>query len=317
VVALLLSLSATSGLAWGDDPTNPDKRAGRLLVHALDTSSDVPEEIRFQGLLLVDPETGDSQQVGSPDLELGSLSPDGRFLAGVAVPVTTKAGADTAVDKGGVWVYDLTKPDLPRRKVFDRPAVPSWISDSSQLVLGAQGPKGGRETYRVKSDGSDLTKLPIPENEFVIDSTRDGRWLASFQTKRKTRENHILLTHPDGTGSREVVNEVGVGGTFQISPDGREVVYSVIDTEGGETKSTLWVIRIDGANRRQIPIKFSPGEMVKPRWSPDSSRLALGITWNGRPRKGMKNRIQIVDREGKNGRTLPLPPWQPTLLDWK
>jgi dipeptidyl aminopeptidase/acylaminoacyl peptidase len=114
------------------------------------------------------------------------------------------------------------------------------------------------------------------------------------------------------------VNEIGAGGQFRISPDGREVVYALTETGKDARKGTLWIVGVDGLNRRQVPITFAPGEIVIPHWSPDGSRLALEVTQsNGQLRKLKENQILIIDRDGKNARTLPLPPWNPMLLDWK
>ncbi len=310
MAVLVVFLPTSSNLARCDDGPKDEGRVGRLLVYARDTSPLVPDNLRFRGLLSVDPKTGNSKQVGGPDLELGSLSHDGRFLAGVAFPAGQAGG------RGEVRVYDLTK-EQPARKVFDRPGVPSWSKNGTQIVIGAKVALGHYETFRVNRDGSDLTKLPIPEDRFVVDCSCDGSWLGSWTPRRKTREGHILFMHADGTDVREVVNEVGAGGTFRISHDGREVVYSLIQTEKAGTQSTLWIVGINGLDRREIPIKFAPGEMVAPRWSPDGSKLALGVTWNGRQNRLMENQILIVDRDGKNVRTLSLPPWKPILLDWK
>jgi hypothetical protein len=221
-VFMWLGIAAAVGSVRGDDAPQVKAKAspGRLLVRAQDPSREVPVGLRFQGFLSVDPETGEWKPVGDRDLSTGALSPDGRFLAGVV-----SSREDAA--KEGVWVYDLTR-EVPRRRVFDRLGVPSWSNDGTQIVIGTKVDRARHETYRVKADGSGLTKLPIPESEFVLNCSRDGSWLASWNPVRKTRETHLVLTHPDGTGSHEIVNEMGFAGSFQISPNGREVVYAIL-----------------------------------------------------------------------------------------
>jgi Tol biopolymer transport system component len=312
VVLACLGGALAVGMARGDDAPNGKAKAGpgRLLVHAIDEPPRVPADRRFKGLLLVDPETAESRPVGDSDLETGSLSVDGRFLAGVTAP-----GAEPG--KEGIWVYDLTQ-DVLRRRVFDRPGIPSWSNDSSQLVIGTKVEQGRYETYRVKVDGSGLTRLPIPESECVVDCSRDGSWLDSWNLEPKDRKSHILLMHPDGTGSHEVVFEgIAIGEFSQISPDGREVVYPVMMIKPGGWESSLWVVGVDGGNRRQIPLHFEHNTKIRPRWSPDGSRLAVGEYIDGWG--GISCRVRLVDLDGKNLRVL-MRRWgnrRVTLLDWK
>jgi Tol biopolymer transport system component len=306
-----LAIASAAGLARGDDPPKAKAKAGpgRLLVRAQDPSREVPNGLRFEGFLSVNPETGDWKPIGDRDLEVASLSPDGRFLAGAV-----SSREDAA--KEGVWVYDLTR-EIPRRRVFDRLGVPSWSNDGSQLVIGSNIARGRYETYRVKADGSGLTKLPIPEGEFVINCSPDGSWLASHNPVRKTLETHILLTHPDGTGSHEVVNAVNLSGAAQISPNGREVVYAIYGSDRQQkTESSVWIVGIDGGNRRRVPVKLEGNSFIRPCWSPDGSRLAINVIVNGQPRPRV-DEIVVIDLDGKNSNTLPLPPWRLSLHDWK
>jgi Tol biopolymer transport system component len=305
-----LAIASAAGLARGDDPPKAKAKAsqGRLLVRVEDRSREVPVGLRFQGLLLVDPETGEWKPVGDRDLVAGALSPDGRFLAGAVSPAAE-------AEKRGVWIYDLTG-DAPRRRVFDRYGMPSWSNDGSQLVIGSPIVQGRYETYRVKADGSGLTKLPIPEGESVINCSRNGSWLASHNPVRKTLETHILLTHPDGTGSHEVASAVNLNGAAQISPNGREVVYAIYGSDREKTESSVWIVGIDGGNRRRVPVKLEGNSLIRPRWSPDGRRLAINVSVNGPPMPRV-DEIVVIDLDGKNSNTLPLPPWRLSLHDWK
>jgi Tol biopolymer transport system component len=308
-------LALTAGLASvlsfvstrGDDGPKPS--GGKLVIAVSDSLPGVPAA-QFRGLALVDPENGDVKNIPGRDLDCGFLSPDGRFLA------TVNTGAEFP-ENVGIWIEDVTG-KTPAKRIFDRKGLPTWSGDGKQLVISTPAARGKYETYRVNLDGSEVTKLPIPEPELVIDWSRDGTWLASWNPVRETRETHHLLMHLDGTGSREIVNEDFAAGRFQISPNGREVVYTVMKGDGRKAIDSLWVVKTDGTDRRRLPIEFGAGVMVQPRWSPDGERLAVGLRWNGRPPAGQTDQIMIMKRDGKEPRTIPFPPtWRLRLCDWK
>lgn len=288
----------------GVDDLKPS--GGKLLIAVGDSLPGVPLGDQFHGLVLLDPENGERKPIGTPDLEGGRLSPDARFFAGI--------------DGGGhvgIWIGDLTG-KTPRKRIFDRSGNVMWSGDGKQIVISARIGRGKHETYRVNSDGSGLTKLPIPETELVTDWSRDGIWLASWNPVRTTREIHILLTHPDGTAAHEIVNEEGAGGNFRISQDGREVVFAISQGRGRKTDPFRLGRQRRWNRSEKAPVQNRRRADLMPHWSPEGSRLALGLRWNGRPPIGNSDRIMIINRDGKDARTLSLPPmWRLTLDDWR
>ena len=125
------------------------------------------------------------------------------------------------------------------------------------------------------------------------------------------------LVHPDGTGARYLTEGSAnddLFSIFKISPDGRHVAYIEIKTVNDIRHSRLFVVDIDGKNRREIPITFEPGTTVGVWWSPDGSRLALNLL-NGQTKEGS---IALVDLDGSNYRKLSLPPgrWNLHVCDW-
>ena len=57
----------------------------------------------------------------------------------------------------------------------------------------------------------------------------------------------------------------------QISPDGKQVVYSrrSLDIMNDNTRSALWIINADGSEHR--PLAEAPSSLA--RWSPDGKKL--------------------------------------------
>jgi Tol biopolymer transport system component len=316
VAAVCLTLANPGVPALGDDPKKGDDkpRSDRIIVYAFEDSPEVPAKQRFSGVLSVDLETGEWKQVGDADTPRGARSPDGRFVAA--------NGGKQGTSNEGVWVHDLEK-KTPPRKVFDRFGLSSWSGDGRQLIIAHPVAGGRYETYRVNADGTGMTRLPIPETDLVEDYSREGSWLAAFEAPAgRNGPTRIHLMRPDGTERHTVVNEEGMPHSdYQLSPDGRKLVYEKITIEPLTFKCALWVVDSGGENRTQIPLDFEPGTTARVRWSPDGTRLALTLTPNPtrmNPRaKEAKDRLVVVGLDGKNLRTIPLPPWRLVLLGWE
>jgi RNA polymerase sigma factor (sigma-70 family) len=309
-----------AGARLQDAPAAPakakDGRTAEIVVRAADMTRELGLE-RFMGLAAIDPETGKWRTIyQGATVGTGPVSPDGRYL------VYRSLGPNLPPALIGIWIYDLTGKDRPRR-IFDRRGEPFWINDGRQVVIGVWiEPSSGRyETWRVNADGSGRTRLPIPEGDLVLDASRDGQWLATRTMGGDPQHRgRLTLLHPDGTGAGHL-NEGSANGdwisTFKFAPDGRSIAYVAITTVDKVDHAELYIADIEGRNRRRIPTHFEPGTTASPCWSPDGSQLALSLM-NSETREGS---IAIVDMGGPNFRIrkVPLPPgrWNVFVCDWK
>ncbi len=128
----------------------------------------------------------------------------------------------------------------------------------------------------------------------------------------------MTLIHPDGSGARRLTEGSArndVLPRIKISPDGQLVAYAEHKIEGDVCKARLYVVNTDGKERREIPVSFQDDTMVMMQWSPDGSRLALGLS----KRRILENSLALVNLDGSNYRTLPLPPgkWEILLDGWQ
>ncbi len=299
-----------------EPPRAKERRTAELVVRAADVSRDLGAEA-FMGIAAIDPETGKWQTIyKGRSIGPGRVSPDGRYL------VYSSPGANLPPALTGIWVYDMTGQRTLPRRIFDRRGEPFWINDGRQVVIGTWTDPGSDryETWRVNADGSGRTRLPIPEGDLVLDASRDGTWLATRTLGGDP--NHIgrlTLVHPDGTGARYLTEGSAKDdrfSIFKIAPDGRSVAYAEITTVDKVRHAELFIVDIEGRQRRRIPSHFEPGTTVGVNWSPDGSRLVLNLT-SGEDRQGS---IVLVDLDGPNYhlRKIPLPPgrWNLQVCDW-
>jgi len=89
----------------------------------------------------------------------------------------------------------------------------------------------------------------------------------------------VYISYPDGTEKKAVISEAAreLPGMFSkfitLSPDGQKIAYVTADNIDMKN-SILWVINIDGSNKRMIGFfenNFWTAELI---WSPDSLQLA-------------------------------------------
>jgi hypothetical protein len=313
MASLCLGVLLAAGPAQGDEPADRagNAKGGRIIVWVKNVLPGAPDKAMIKGLVSIDPESGEWQRIGDPDLVDGVVSPGGRYLA--AGPSANSR------DRVGLWVYDLFE-KAPARRVFDRGCFSGcWADDGRHVIVGA--PAGGRafQTLRINADGTGQVTLPIPETQVVMDCTRDGTWLAAFDLPAQAgpvRRARINLVRSDGTESRVLLDEPGgASNWFRLSPDGQRLTYSLAMGERRQAKTTVWVVDADGRNRTKLPIEFEPGTLARPVWSPEGSRVAMGLT---QTRAGLANtRVAVADIDGKNLRSFSMPPRDVILLDWK
>jgi dipeptidyl aminopeptidase/acylaminoacyl peptidase len=84
----------------------------------------------------------------------------------------------------------------------------------------------------------------------------------------------------------------------QISPDGRWVAFSVqtVDLGANKKPTQIWIVPLDGGAPRQITQDGDDNE--RPRWSPDSRRIAYVSN------RGGTSQIWLMDPDGSNAKAV-------------
>jgi len=288
-----------------------------------------PHPLTFEDLLSF-------QRIGSPQ-----VSPDGKWIAYDASTPDLKANKSTSAvylipaaggpakkltdGSGPAWspdgrslafvkdsqahLYDVAAGTW--RKVSDLQGGAGslkWTPDGAALVVVSDiYPDCGVDPACIKDKAS--AEESRPSKARIIDSLLYRHW-KSWQAPTRAHIVHVPL---GGGAARDLTPgafdappfSIGGGDEFDVSPDGREIVYAR-DTETHpdlSTNSDLFVVSMSGAEAKRITTR--KGADTSPKYSPDGRWLA----WRSQARAGYESdlwELWLLDRA--NGQTRRVAP---------
>jgi dipeptidyl aminopeptidase/acylaminoacyl peptidase len=297
---------------------------GKIVIYAQFIQADQPGGQEW-GLFVVDPMTDKwSKLAGYPVrngiAEMSDLrvSPDGSCIA-----FNRYEDRHTYARANSVWIQDI-RPGATARKISDIGGRPIWSPDGKHVLVVE--PDGGTPespfepahsvTWKIERDGSHPVRLPVPDTDQISDWSSDGQWLVGVSPRSRTEPDRgfdNVIMHTDGSGRRPLPGP-GVGWRARFSPDAKRIAYVTASNEPGRmTGKSIWVMDIDGTNRRAI--YKEPGQAYLEdavAWSPDGKQLAVILqTWTRTNNGGLtpKNpRLCLINVEDRQRRFVPHPP---------
>ena len=155
---------------------------------------------------------------------------------------------------------------------------------------------GNNEIYKMKSDGSNQTRLTFNEAGDVYPVwSPDGRQIA-FQSDRDGNDE-IYVMDADGRNQRNLTRHPKRDTFPDWHPDGARIAF-VSDREGGKKHYTnIFVVDTDGNNAQQITDLYAFAS--RPKWSPDGTRIAFDADFD-KPGQGKPRQIYIVNADGSH-----------------
>jgi len=239
------------------------------------TTYDLEKNKGFGRIWMIPARGGEPRALTAPELSSGepAFSPDGKRLA------FTRKGED-GKSQLHVMPLDGGEPqkltDMPLG-VFD----PSWLPDGSGIVFGAKVLKGHLSPEATKAELERREKDPIKAH---VTEDRVYRYWDAWLTTGEVP--HLFALDLASGQVRDLTPEsttwfdwMDMSGHYDISPDGREIVYSGILVDEGRAliRSALFTVQISGGPAQCLTADH-PADDLLPRYSPDGQAIVYGMT---------------------------------------
>jgi dipeptidyl aminopeptidase/acylaminoacyl peptidase len=320
------------------DKESKEKLPGRIYVYSFFGA--------LRGTIAVDPNDHTWTLYPRPADAVGLLSrvaPDARRIAYLMRP---RNGAPASV---AVADLEGQSPETSLLEIEARPApqLLAWSPDSKYVMTSRPskpGEPGRFATWKLAADGSERTKLPFAETEFLADVSADGRWFVTLSFRPPWNESApgefpsrpAYLLRSDGTGERLIMEgsknprPASAHALYRFCPDGQTIAYVEQERHDTERQAqppitrSLWLMDTEGKHRRCIWHGTPDVYPDTACWSPDGKWLAVNV-WKKRDgvdpgpttHDNGDGSVEIIDREGRVREHLRLPqPLSISQVDW-
>jgi serine/threonine protein kinase/Tol biopolymer transport system component len=212
--------------------------------------------------------------------------------------------AGAAIALGGMLAWSrLHPPEANGAAVF------RWMSFSGRDSSPAVSPDGRTIAFTSDRDGQPRIWLKQVSGEGEAALTTGPDDFPRFSPDGA----QVLFARPDGA-STSLYRAAVLGGEARRllegategdwSPDGKQIAFLRLQSEGGQTVSSVGVAGADGSLPREIA--RAPGGMRAPRWSPDGRTLAV-VPAPGALLAGAQQGVVLVGIEDGEVKTVPAP----------
>ncbi len=207
-----------------------------------------------------------STQAPSPTITL--TPPPTPFAAAQQIAfASTRSGAVE------IWLVNLNGSGLKQvTRIPEGACQPRWSPNGVQLVFISPCVRNlisypGASLFLINADGSGLTPLPsVPGGDYDPAWSPDGSQIAFTSLRNAGVPGIFILDLKDGSVRSLVEDETRSIYEPAWSPNGSEIAYVNSDNR-------VWVMDVNGANRRSLTVGGGDYIINDPAWSPDGSVL--------------------------------------------
>lgn len=254
-----------------------------------------------------------------------TIAPDGSNkkqltqMGGSGYPAWSRDGSQIAFTSAGrgtpeIWAMDRDGANQRQLTAGPIPGnfVPTWSPDGARIAFSSVR-TGHPEIWVMNSDGSNqqqLTATSTPGGSNAPFWYPDGSRIAFASDRSGTTQ--ILTMSPDGSDVRQLTTPNGASfpdsNVPVVSPDGRSIAFwSGIEMQFGQ----VWVMDIDGSNRRVLSDCPPPTNCDNPAWSPDGREILFETN-----RSGTRVETWVMNADGSDQRLLFAFPYGAGRLPW-
>jgi serine/threonine protein kinase/Tol biopolymer transport system component len=170
-----------------------------------------------------------------------------------------------------IWLMNVDGSNLKQiTNIPDGACQPRWSPDGNQIVFISPCVRHlisypGANLFIINADGSGLVPLPnAPGGDYDPSWSPDGYQIAFTSLRKSGVPGVFILNLEDSSIKSLVEDETRAISQPAWSPDGSELAYVNSDNR-------IWVMDVNGNNRRGLTIGGGDYVINSPAWSPDGS----------------------------------------------
>jgi len=126
-----------------------------------------------------------------------------------------------------------------------------------------------------------VSVLPKETIIYPVGLSTDLSSIKIIFAKNQNDETSVHITTLD-SNEKSTIKLLNEGGGIELSPDGGNLVYDLLETFDGEYRSAIWIRGLtEGIERRVIlwPEKFTDVSLANPSFFLNENKLIFSITW--------------------------------------
>ena len=162
---------------------------------------------------------------------------------------------------------------------------PSVSADGSRIAfyVSMTTPNGEivEDIYAVDRTGMNmkrLTQLPGVDNAPAWSPVAGHNVIAFQRLDPATGRSDIWIMDGNGANQRNLTADLPIGqsrGEPAWSPDGEWIAFTSSRGTAGPGRGSIWIMRWDGSEQRELTVNPGNGFDLSPSWSPDGQRIAF------------------------------------------
>ena len=201
-------------------------------------------------------------QISFPSAEAQRITNDMNSYSSMSFAADTNMLATVQVaGTSNIWIVPVGDPARATEVTTgsNYNGAPQWTADGKLIYFRSLG--NNSDIYEIDPRSGNPKQLASNILNQPTIFSPDGRYIVYISYQNGTP--NIWRKDIDGSNPKQLTTEFSV--EFSISPDGREVIYSV-----GVDSSRIWKVGIDGGQ----PVQLTDKQSRNPVFSPDGKQFA-------------------------------------------
>ncbi|MBA3322363.1 MAG: S9 family peptidase [Pyrinomonadaceae bacterium] len=270
------------------------------------------------------------------------VSPDGKRVAYTVINEMMSADKSEFVTQ--IFLSNTDGSDAVQITFGDKSSTnPKWSPDGRSLAFTSNRKDNKNNLYLLRLNGGEAEPVTdLKSNIADFEWSPDGQWIAYSMTDAKTEDEekndkgkadyrwvdenikmsrlYVVSVGKDSNGKREprklTIDNYSVSGSFDWSPDGKQIVFAHAKTPGANDWTSLDVSVVEVSSEKISILAATPAAESSPTFAPDGKSIVLLIS-DTPPRWAQSGALHILSVAGGAPKSLAASyDGQPNIAGW-